>query len=69
MVIRDQANQQQDLNQLSRDTDNANGSIGQIFDKEKEQNRLKQAQLIGEIVYKFVFEILKEKGGRLGFLL
>ncbi|CAI1914868.1 MULTISPECIES: hemagglutinin repeat-containing protein [Serratia] len=49
VVIRDQANQQQDVNQLSRDIDNANGSIGQIFDKEKEQNRLKQAQLIGEI--------------------
>ena len=49
VVIRDQANQKQDVNQLSRDTDNANGSIGPIFDKEKEQNRLKQAQLIGEI--------------------
>lgn len=49
VVIRDRANQQQGVNQLSRDTDNANGSIGPIFDKEKEQNRLKQAQLIGEI--------------------
>ncbi|WP_262240759.1 hypothetical protein [Serratia liquefaciens] len=49
MVIRDRANQQQDVNALSRDTDNANGGIGPIFDKEKEQNRLKQAQLIGEI--------------------
>ncbi len=49
VVIRDGANQQQDVNALSRDTDNANGSIGPIFDKEKEQNRLKQAQLIGEI--------------------
>ncbi|MFJ3005706.1 VENN motif pre-toxin domain-containing protein [Serratia liquefaciens] len=49
MVIRDRGNQQQDVNALSRDTDNANGSIGPIFDKEKEQNRLKQAQLIGEI--------------------
>jgi filamentous hemagglutinin len=49
VVIRDGANQQQDVNVLSRDTDNANGSIGPIFDKEKEQNRLKQAQLIGEI--------------------
>ncbi|MBH2947481.1 hemolysin, partial [Serratia ureilytica] len=30
--------------------DNANdGSISPIFNKEKEQNRLKQAQLIGEI--------------------
>ncbi|MEX2942554.1 hemagglutinin repeat-containing protein [Serratia fonticola] len=49
VVIRDQANQQQDIADLSRDTDNANGSIGPIFDKEKEQNRLKEAQLIGEI--------------------
>ncbi|MFI8416397.1 hemagglutinin repeat-containing protein [Serratia sp. NPDC078593] len=49
LIIRDTANQQQDVNDLSRDTENANGSIGQIFDKEKEQNRLKEAQLIGEI--------------------
>lgn len=49
VVIRDQANQQQNIADLSRDTDNANGSIGPIFDKEKEQNRLKEAQLIGEI--------------------
>ncbi|MDP4395739.1 filamentous hemagglutinin, partial [Escherichia coli] len=33
----------------SRDTENANGSIGQIFDREKEQNRLREAQLLGEI--------------------
>ncbi|MGT3221011.1 VENN motif pre-toxin domain-containing protein, partial [Yersinia enterocolitica] len=49
ITVRDQANQQQDIAELSRDTDNANGSIGPIFDKEKEQNRLKAAQLIGEI--------------------
>ncbi|WP_051916724.1 MULTISPECIES: hemagglutinin repeat-containing protein [unclassified Serratia (in: enterobacteria)] len=49
IIIRDQANQKQDVAELSRDTDNANGSIGPIFDKEKEQNRLKAAQLIGEI--------------------
>ncbi|NXZ89347.1 hemagglutinin repeat-containing protein [Serratia fonticola] len=49
VVIRDQAKQQQDIADLSRDTDNANDSIGPIFDKEKEQNRLKEAQLIGEI--------------------
>jgi len=36
--------------QLNRDTEHANdGSISPIFNKEKEQNRLKQAQLIGEI--------------------
>lgn len=49
ITVRDAEKQQQDVAQLSRDTDNANGSIGQIFDKEKEQNRLAQAQLIGEI--------------------
>uniref|UniRef100_UPI0021BDD236 VENN motif pre-toxin domain-containing protein n=1 Tax=Yersinia aleksiciae TaxID=263819 RepID=UPI0021BDD236 len=37
------------VDDLSRDVDNANGSINPIFDKEKEQNRLKEAQLIGEI--------------------
>ncbi len=41
--------QQQNVEDLSRDTENANGSIGPIFDKEKEQNRLREAQLIGEI--------------------
>ncbi|MFC0226176.1 hemagglutinin repeat-containing protein, partial [Serratia aquatilis] len=49
IIIRDPANQKQDVNDLSCDTENANGSIAPIFDKEKEQNRLKQAQLIGEI--------------------
>ncbi|QCR10095.1 hypothetical protein EH207_17265 [Brenneria rubrifaciens] len=49
MVIRDGANQQQDINQLSRDVAHANQTLSPIFDKEKEQNRLQQAQLIGEI--------------------
>ncbi|GAA2307186.1 hemagglutinin repeat-containing protein [Glycomyces scopariae] len=50
LLIRNTDKQQQDVAQLNRDTDNANaGSISPIFDKEKEQNRLKQAQLIGEI--------------------
>nr|WP_050290343.1 hypothetical protein [Yersinia kristensenii] len=49
ITIRDSDKQQQNVADLSRDTDNANGSIGPIFDKEKEQNRLKEAQLIGEI--------------------
>nr|WP_167522353.1 hypothetical protein [Mixta intestinalis] len=34
---------------LSRDTENANQALEQIFDREKEQQRLKEAQLIGEI--------------------
>ncbi|PVZ84722.1 filamentous hemagglutinin [Serratia sp. S1B] len=49
IIIRDQENQKQDVADLSRDTENANGSIDPIFDKEREQNRLREAQLIGEI--------------------
>ncbi|CNG74210.1 hemagglutinin repeat-containing protein [Yersinia frederiksenii] len=49
ITIRDTDKQQQNVDDLSRDTDNANSSIAPIFDKEKEQNRLKEAQLIGEI--------------------
>ena len=50
LVIRDQDKQAQDVAQLSRDVEHANGSISQIFDKEKEQQRIQQAQLVGEMV-------------------
>ncbi|WP_166267900.1 hemagglutinin repeat-containing protein [Providencia sp. M-27] len=50
VIVRDEDKQKQDVNELNRDTEHANdGSINPIFDKEKEQNRLKQSQLIGEI--------------------
>ncbi|WP_426768177.1 hemagglutinin repeat-containing protein [Erwinia aphidicola] len=50
LLIRDKDGQQQDVTTLNRDTDHANdGSISPIFNREKEQNRLRQAQLIGEI--------------------
>ncbi|WP_312122239.1 hemagglutinin repeat-containing protein [Kosakonia cowanii] len=49
VIVRDTANQQQDVGTLSRDTEHANGSIDPIFNKEKEQRRLQTAQLIGEI--------------------
>jgi len=49
ITVRDQANQQQDVADLSRDTEHANGSISPIFDKEKEQKRLQMVGLIGEI--------------------
>uniref|UniRef100_UPI0005760E4F VENN motif pre-toxin domain-containing protein n=1 Tax=Serratia marcescens TaxID=615 RepID=UPI0005760E4F len=50
LIVRDKDKQQQDVAQLNRDTEHANaGSISPIFNKEKEQKRLKQAQLIGEI--------------------
>nr|WP_275253746.1 hemagglutinin repeat-containing protein [Achromobacter xylosoxidans] len=48
--VHDQANQRQDVAELNRDAAHANdGSISPIFNKEKEQNRLRQVQLIGEI--------------------
>ena len=49
IVIRDKEKQKQDVAGLSRDVANANPGLDVIFDKEKEQNRLKAAQLIGEI--------------------
>ena len=49
IVIRDPSKQKQDVADLSRDVANANPGLDVIFDKEKEQNRLKAAQLIGEI--------------------
>ncbi|MGR2855597.1 filamentous hemagglutinin N-terminal domain-containing protein [Erwinia sp. 1181_3] len=54
IVIRDTANQQQDVGSLSRDTASANGSISPIFDKEKEQKRLQTAQAVGEITGQMV---------------
>lgn len=49
LIIRDKEDQKQDVADLSRDAEHANGSISPIFDKEKEQQRLQEVQLIGEI--------------------
>ncbi|HED4181898.1 TPA: VENN motif pre-toxin domain-containing protein, partial [Enterobacter mori] len=49
LIIRDKESQKQDVADLSRDAEHANGSISPIFDKEKEQQRLQEVQLIGEI--------------------
>lgn len=49
LVIRDAPNQEQDTATLSRDVENANNALSPIFDKEKEQQRLREAQLIGEL--------------------
>ncbi|WP_405471077.1 hemagglutinin repeat-containing protein (plasmid) [Morganella morganii] len=48
-IIRNTADQKQDTAGLSRDTDNANGSIRPVFDKDKEQKRLQQIQVIGDL--------------------
>jgi len=47
--IRNGEAQQQDIASLSRDVEHANGSISPIFDKEKEQRRLQEVQLIAQI--------------------
>ncbi|HDL8287297.1 TPA: VENN motif pre-toxin domain-containing protein [Yersinia enterocolitica] len=49
MTVRDTDKQQQNVDDLSRDVEHANNALSPIFDKEKEQNRLREAQLIGEI--------------------
>ncbi|VDZ70110.1 hemagglutinin-like protein [Klebsiella aerogenes] len=49
ITIRDKDNQKQDVANLSRDTKHANDSISPIFDKEKEQNRLKEIGMISDI--------------------
>ncbi|WP_413483580.1 VENN motif pre-toxin domain-containing protein [Morganella psychrotolerans] len=48
-IIRDTENQKQDTADLSRDTENAHSTLNPIFDKEKEQNRMQEQQLLGEI--------------------
>ncbi len=49
LIIRDKESQKQDIAGLSRDPENANGSIAPIFDREKEQKRLQEAQVISQI--------------------
>lgn len=49
LIVRDQGQQTQNVANLSRDVEHANQTLSPIFDKEKEQQRLQQTQLIGEI--------------------
>ena len=49
LVVRNTGAQQQDVATLSHDVEHANNALSPIFDKEKEQNRLHEVQLIGEI--------------------
>ncbi|QKJ86254.1 filamentous hemagglutinin N-terminal domain-containing protein [Paramixta manurensis] len=49
ITIRDKDNQKQDVANLSRDTERANDSISPIFDKKKEQNRLKEIGMLSDI--------------------
>ncbi|MCW7763098.1 hemagglutinin repeat-containing protein [Photorhabdus luminescens] len=49
ITVRDTDKQKQDIAGLSRDTENAANGLTPIFDKEKEQRRLAQAQAIANI--------------------
>ncbi|ENB8707063.1 hemagglutinin repeat-containing protein [Escherichia coli] len=49
ITIRDTKSQKQDVADLNRDAAHANQTLSPIFDREKEQQRLQMAQLIGEI--------------------
>ncbi|HDX8417256.1 TPA: VENN motif pre-toxin domain-containing protein [Yersinia enterocolitica] len=49
ITIRNTDKQQQNVTDLSRDAEHANNALSPIFDKEKEQNRLREINLIGEI--------------------
>ncbi|CQH64241.1 adhesin/hemagglutinin [Yersinia enterocolitica] len=49
ITIPDTDKQQQNVTDLSRDVEHANNALSPIFDKEKEQNRLREINLIGDI--------------------
>ncbi|UWS34184.1 two-partner secretion domain-containing protein [Erwinia pyrifoliae] len=49
IIIRDKNAQQQDVADLNRDVEHASQTLSPIFNKEKEQQRLQEAQKIGEI--------------------
>ncbi|MEQ9891957.1 hemagglutinin repeat-containing protein [Pectobacterium aroidearum] len=61
LLLRNTAKQVQDIATLSRDVEHANNALSPIFNKEKEQKRLKQAQLIGEIGAQ-VMDIVRTEG-------
>ncbi|EBJ4206841.1 hypothetical protein DUG12_24960 [Salmonella enterica] len=49
LVIRHTADQKQDVSTLSRDTNHAANGLSPIFDKEKVQRQLQQAQMVSDI--------------------
>ncbi|OCG38510.1 hypothetical protein A9G25_12130 [Gilliamella sp. Bif1-4] len=49
IIIRNKDAQKQDINELSRDTEQANNELKHIFNKQKEQDIIDQTQLVSEI--------------------
>ncbi len=60
LVIRNKDEQKQDINQLSRDTENAHQVLDQIFDKQKELDKITEIDLITDIVNKEKTESVKQ---------
>jgi hypothetical protein len=49
IIIRNKDTQKQDINELSRDTEQANNELKHIFNKQKEQDIIDQTHLVSEI--------------------
>ncbi|QYN44950.1 filamentous hemagglutinin N-terminal domain-containing protein [Gilliamella sp. ESL0441] len=49
LIIRNKEQQKQDINELSRDTESANNPLKQIFDKQKELDKIETVELIKDI--------------------
>ncbi|MEN4932089.1 hemagglutinin, partial [Erwinia billingiae] len=61
ITVRDGSAQQQNVSELSRDTDNANGSIGKIFDKDKVASDMELAKGITELAGQFSSDLSRNK--------
>jgi len=60
IIIRDKDGQIQNMDELSRDTENANHVLASIFDREKEQARLDSLQLAGQVGQQLVSIVLTQ---------
>ncbi|WP_392551407.1 hemagglutinin repeat-containing protein [Orbus wheelerorum] len=49
LIVRNQDEQKQNVDDLSRNTENANNPLGQIFDKQKEQDKMDALDLVRDI--------------------
>ncbi|WP_392551414.1 hemagglutinin repeat-containing protein [Orbus wheelerorum] len=49
LIVRNQDEQKQNVDELSRNTENANNPLGQIFDKQKEQDKMDALDLVRDI--------------------
>ncbi|MGO2156367.1 MAG: hemagglutinin repeat-containing protein [Serratia proteamaculans] len=57
ITIRDTEQQKQDVSELSRDTENANGHVDKIFDKKKIEEQQELAAVFGQMANKYAGEV------------